>query len=133
MLSRSADGIQWSAPARIPTGAVRDGTHDVVPGLAADPERAGRLALAWYRLQPGGGIDAFFVRSSNSGATWTRPRRLNTETMTRQWIAQTTLGPMLGDYISTSFAGGTPVAVLALASRPSAGRLDEAIYAARLP
>ena len=74
-----------------------------------------------------------FLRSSNSGATWTRPRRLNTESMTRQWIAQTTLGPMLGDYISTSFAGGTPVAVLALASRPAGGRLDEAIYAARLP
>ena len=37
---------------------------------------------------------------------------------------------MLGDYISTSFASGTPVAVLALASRPAAGRLDEAIYAA---
>ena len=53
--------------------------------------------------------------------------------MTRPWIAQTTLGPMLGDYISTSFASGTPVAVLALASRPAAGRLDEAIYAARLP
>ena len=133
MLSRSADGSSWSAPARIPTGASRASTHDVVPGLAADPDRGGRLALAWYRLQPGGGIDAFFVRSANSGATWTAPRRLNTETMTRSWIAQTTLGPMLGDYISTSFAAGTPVAVLALASRPAAGRLDEAIYAARLP
>lgn len=133
MLSRSADGVQWSAPARIPTGPARDRTHDVVPGLAADPDGNGRLALSWYRLQPGGGIDAFFVRSANGGGTWTAPRRLSTETMTRQWIAQTTLGPMLGDYISTSFAGGTPVAVLALASRPSAGRLDEAIYTARLP
>ncbi len=133
MLSRSPNGLQWSVPARIPTGASRTGAHDVVPGLAADPDSAGRLALAWYRLQPGGGIDALFVRSSNGGAAWTTPRRLNTETMTRQWIAQTTLGPMLGDYISTSFASGTPVAVLALASRPSAARLDEAIYAARLP
>ena len=133
MLSRSPDGVQWSAPTRIPTGTARERAHDVVPGLGADPERAGRLALAWYRLQPSGGIDAFFVRSANGGGTWTRPRRLNTETMTRQWIAQTTLGPMLGDYISTSFAGGTPVAVLALASRPSGARLDEAIYATRLP
>jgi hypothetical protein len=133
MLSRSADGVTWSPPARVPTGTSRARTHDVVPGLAADPDRNGRLALSWYRLQAGGGIDAFFVRSSNGGARWTAPRRLNTETMTRQWIAQTTLGPMLGDYISTSFASGTPVAVLALASRPASGRLDEAIYAARLP
>ena len=132
MLARSADGVTWTGPTRIPTGPVRLDAHDVIPGLAADPQRGGRLALAYYRLQPGGGIDAFFVRSANSGASWTAPRRLNTETMTRGWIAQTTLGPMLGDYISTSFAAGTPVAVLALASRPG-GRLDEAIYGVRLP
>ena len=132
VLSSSADGIRWTAPARIPTGSVAPGAHDVIPGLAADPQRPGRLALAWYRLQALGGIDAFFVRSANGGGTWTAPRRLNTETMTRSWIAQTTLGPMVGDYISTSFANGTPVAVLALASRPGQ-RLDEAIYASRLP
>ena len=132
LLTRSADGLVWSSATRIPTGAVQPGASDVLPGLAADPARAGRVALAWYRLDPAGGINAFFTRSSNGGATWTAPRRLNTETMTRSWIAQTTLGPMVGDYISTSFAGGTPVAVLALASRPGR-RLDEAIYAARLP
>jgi hypothetical protein len=104
----------------------------VLPGLGVDPERAGRLALTYYRLHPGGGIDAFFVRSANGGATWTRPRQLNTETMTRSWIAQTSLGPMLGDYISTSFARGRPVAIYALAARPD-GRLREAIYGARLP
>jgi hypothetical protein len=132
VLSSSADGIRWTAPTRIPTGSVAPGVHDVIPGLAADPQRPGRLALAWYRLQALGGIDAFFVRSANGGGTWTAPLRLNTETMTRSWIAQTTLGPMVGDYISTSFANGTPVAVLALASRPGQ-RLDEAIYASRLP
>jgi BNR/Asp-box repeat len=132
VLSSSADGLRWTTPARIPTGGIAAGVHDVIPGLAADPQRPGRLALAWYRLQALGGIDAFFVRSANGGATWTAPRRLNTETMTRSWIAQTTLGPMVGDYISTSFANGTPVAVLALASRPGQ-RLDEAVYASRLP
>jgi hypothetical protein len=132
VLSSSADGVRWTAPARIPTGRPLPGVHDVIPGLAADPQRPGRLALAWYRLQALGGIDAFFVRSTNAGAAWTTPRRLNTETMTRAWIAQTTLGPMVGDYISTSFAGGTPVSVLALATRPGR-RLDEAIFAARLP
>lgn len=132
LLARSVDGVQWSPPVRIGTGTARPGTHDVVPGLAADTDRPGRLAIAWYRLLPLGGIDAYFARSSDGGTTWTRPRRLNTETMTRRWIAQTTLGPMLGDYISTSFATGTPVAVLALASRPGR-RLDEAVYASRLP
>ena len=132
VLSSSADGLRWTGPTRIPTGRPAAGVHDVIPGLAADPQRSGRIAVAWYRLQALGGIDAFFARSANAGATWTAPRRLNTETMTRSWIAQTTLGPMVGDYISTSFASGTPVSVLALASRPGQ-RLDEAIYAARLP
>jgi hypothetical protein len=39
---------------------------------------------------------------------------------------------MLGDYISTSFADGRPVAVYALAAQPE-NRLREAIYGARLP
>jgi hypothetical protein len=131
LLAKSADGLQWTAPTRIGTGRPGAGAHDVVPGLAADPQRPGRLALAWYRLQPNGGIDAYYARSATGGTRWSAVRRLNTETMTRTWMAQTTLGPMLGDYISTSFANGTPVAVLALASRPGR-RLDEAIYAARL-
>lgn len=132
LLARSDDGVRWEPPARIPTGPVRANTHDVLPGLGADPERPGRLALTYYRLQSNGGIDAFFVRSADGGARWTAPRSLNTETMTRSWIAQTTLGPMLGDYISTSFAAGQPVAVYALAARPENG-LREAIYGARLP
>ena len=131
LLARSADGVQWTGPTRIGTGRAGANVHDVVPGLGADPRRPGRVAVAWYRLQPNGGIDAYYVRSATGGTRWSAVRRLNTETMTRSWIAQTSLGPMLGDYISTSFANGTPVAVLALASRPGR-RLDEAIYAARL-
>ena len=48
------------------------------------------------------------------------------------WVAQTDQGPMVGDYISTSFAGG-PLAfpVFAIAKPPVSGVFDERAAAAR--
>jgi hypothetical protein len=40
---------------------------------------------------------------------------------------------MVGDYFSTSFAGGRVVPVFTLATSPLKGRLREAIFAASLP
>ena len=78
-------------------------------------------------------LDAFLDRSSDGGRTWKTPQRLNPKTMKLDWLADTNLGRMVGDYISTSFAGGRPVPVLALAGAPSGGRFNEAIFASRLP
>jgi hypothetical protein len=47
-------------------------------------------------------------------------------------IAQTSLGSMVGDYISTSFAGGRAVPVFVLASAPRRG-LHEAAFGSSLP
>ena len=77
-------------------------------------------------------IDAWLVQSTNGGATWTTPRRLNPQPMQIEWLADTTLGAMLGDYISVSYVRGKPVPVLALASPPLAGGHSESIYACRL-
>ena len=46
-------------------------------------------------------------------------------------IARTSLGSMVGDYISTSFAGGRAVPVFVLASAPTAA-LHEAAFATSL-
>ena len=77
-------------------------------------------------------LDAFLVRSGDGGRTWRLPERLNPKTMQLEWLADTNLGRMVGDYISTSFVGLRPIPVLALASAPSAGRFNEAIFASRL-
>jgi hypothetical protein len=129
-LSRSADGINWTQTARIPLGPQGNLRYYALPGLAADPTRPGRLGLAYYRLEPGGAIDAFFASSTNRGASWSAPRRLSPQSMTRAWIAPTTLGPMIGDYISTSYVAGRPIAVVVYAARPRAGQLDESLFAA---
>ena len=44
------------------------------------------------------------------------------------WLARTTLGFMLGDYISTSFVEGKPMPVFALAAPPVKGSLREATF-----
>jgi len=118
----STDGVTWTPPARIPTGR---GDAEL-PGLDADPARAGRLALTYY-VYSGSSFDVRFVWSKNAGASWSKPQLLNSRHVPISGIAQTSLGSMVGDYISTSFAGGRAVPVFVLATAPSNG-LHEAAF-----
>ncbi|HET6643257.1 MAG TPA: sialidase family protein [Gaiellaceae bacterium] len=127
VLSRSTDGVSWSAPLRIPLGS---GADFVIPGLAADVTRSGRLALAYYAFRPGPALDVGFTTSANGGRRWSAPRRLNAQTMPLAWVAKAG-GAMVGDYMSTSFAGGRTVPVFVLASRPG-GRFNQPLFAAAL-
>jgi hypothetical protein len=127
LLSSSRDGVTWSAPARVPTGSV----DAEIPGLAADPAAPGRLALAYYTVN-GTSEDVWYVASRTGGASWTKPQRLSTQSIPPSWIARTSGGSMVGDYISTSFAGGRAVPVFVLARRPTGSRLHESAFAASL-
>jgi hypothetical protein len=122
LVARSADGVSWSAPVRVPTGA----PDAELPGLAATG--SGRLALAYYILR-GRSLDVAFVSSRDGGAHWTRSQRLNSRSVPLAWIVTTSQGSMVGDYISTSFAGGRAVPVFALAFRPQGGALRESMFA----
>ena len=127
VLSSSADGVTWSRLRRIPLG--RGGDH-VIPGLAADPTRAGRLALTYYTWKPGDALDVGFVFSRDGGSRWSVPRRLSAQTMRLDWPAQAG-GAMLADYISTSFTGRYAVPVFTLAAAPRAGRRDQPLFSGR--
>jgi hypothetical protein len=127
VISRSADGITWSAPTRIPTAPRSSNADFVLPGIGADPNRVGRLALAYYVYRGGELLDAGFVSSPNGGRNWRPPRRLNAQTMRLNWIAQAG-GAMVGDYISTSWSGGRAISVFPIASfRP--GGFDQPLFA----
>jgi hypothetical protein len=126
LVARSPDGLMWGAPVRVPTGA----PDAELPGIAADPAVAGRVALAYYRVR-GSLLDVFLVSSRNGGATWTKPQRLNSRSVPFGWVARAG-GAMVGDYISTSIAGGRAVPVFALGFRPRRGRLHESMFAASL-
>jgi hypothetical protein len=140
VLSTSPDGQTWSPPRTIaPAGTL---ISEFVPGLAVDPATTGttqHLAVAYYTTPttcppspaPGTGcpwVDVWLVTSANGGATWSAPQRLDAEPMHLDWLANAG-GQFLGDYISTSYVGGRPIPVYALAVQPWGGRLREAIMA----
>ena len=126
LVARSADGVTWSPPVRVPTG-----TADVeLPGIAADPAGRGRVALAYYRVR-NGSVDVFFTSSRNGGSTWRTPQPLSSRSTPFAWLASAG-GAMVGDYISTSFAGGKAVSVFALGFEPRRGRLHESMFATSL-
>lgn len=124
----TADGLSWTAPARIPTG----GGDTELPGLGADPARPGRLGLVSYTLR-GASLDVRFVSTSDGGAHWTRPQPLSSRPVRLPWIAPTSQGSMVGDYMATAFAGARAVPVFVLATKPTRGRLHEAAFATSLP
>lgn len=129
VLSRSSDGITWSPASRIPAGPRSSRADFVIPGIGVD-RVSGRLAVAYYAYRGGEFLDVGFISSPNGGRTWRPPRRLNAQTMRLDWIAQAG-GAMVGDYISTSWAGGRAIAVFALASFQRGG-FDQPLFAAAI-
>jgi hypothetical protein len=124
LLSTSTDGLAWKPPTKIPLSS---GNH-VIDGLAADPIRPGRIAVAYY-TESSRKLDVRIAWSADYGATWSREQVLSPERMPFTRIAQSN-GAMVGDYISTSFADGRAVAVFTLAQSRARGRLRQATYAA---
>ena len=71
------------------------------------------------------------MSSADGGGHWSAPVQLTdpARPMRLGWLPTTTLGYMVGDYIATSFAGGTAHPVFAVARAPSGGAFDEAMHA----
>jgi len=126
-VARSADGVTWAKPVRVPTRA----TDVELPGIAADFTTSGRIAVAYYTVS-GTKLNVSFVASRNGGSTWTKPQLLSSRPVDVRWIAATSQGSMVGDYISTSFAGGRAVPVFALALRPRGTTLRESMFSSSL-
>jgi len=142
VFSTSADGVKWSAVRRVPIDAVGSGVDHFVPGLGVDPTSAGvgaRLALTYYfypdaactaatcQLQVG------FVSSPDAGSSWSVPTQL-AGPMSLADIASTSQGPMVGDYISTSFnAAGTAATLFAIGESHTGTVFDEGMWAPSTP
>ena len=138
VLSSSADGTTWTAPTRVAVDGVGSGTDHFITGLDADPAATGRLALVYGFFEPGScslfcRLEIGFTSSSDGGATWAQQLRLDALSMPLDWLPASGGGQMVGDYFSTSFAGGRAVPVFTLAAAPAKGRFRVAIFAASLP
>jgi len=140
VFSTSTDGVNWSDPARVPIDPISSSADHFIPGLAVDRTTSGaatHLALTYYfypdaTCTGGCQLDVGYVSSPDGGAHWSNPTQL-AGPMTLGQIAQTSQGPMVGDYISTSFSGGNAATVIAVGKAPTAAAFDEAKTNRRAP
>jgi hypothetical protein len=140
VMSTSTDGVNWSAIARIPIDPTNSGIDHFIPGIAADPATSGttaHLALGYYYYpvssctQSTCQLTVGFVSSVDGGATWSPSRKVS-HAMNLLWLASTSQGRMVGDYMSTSFSGGTAHPVFAIAKAPLSGSYREQAATATL-
>ena len=136
VLSTSSNGTTWSAVKRIPIDAVGSGVDHFIPGIGVDKSTSGttaHLALAYYYYSSTNCTAATcklyvgYINSTNGGTSWSARTQL-AGPITLTWLANTTLGYMVGDYISTSFSGGKAYPVFAVATAPTgSGQFNEAM------
>jgi hypothetical protein len=140
VLSHSADGATWSPVRRIPLNPVGSNVDHFIPGLAVNRTSAGghtQLAVTYYFdtdpscSGPTCQIQVGFASSLDNGQTWSAPHILS-HPMQLRWLAPTTQGRMVGDYISTSFLAGQQrvLGAFAIGHAPSPnGLFNEPMYA----
>jgi hemolysin type calcium-binding protein len=142
VLASSPDGFTWAAPVRVPS--ISPDEFNFLPALAVDPASSGRtarLALLYHSLVPSIScnpecvqIDVKLTISRNGGETWSGPLRLNSVSMQTNWMADTPIGRMLGDYVSVSWSRGRPISVFSLAFPPTGSLFRQSIFAStRVP
>jgi hypothetical protein len=102
------------------------------PSVAFDA-RDGAWIISWLgaHFSGGGVVDVMASRSTDGNLTWSTPQVLSNP-MQLGWLAPTTQGVMVGDYISTSFLAGQQrvVGAFAVGFPPSSdGSLNEPMFA----
>ena len=139
VMRTTTDGFTWTPIVRIPIDPVTSGVDHFIPGIGVDPSTSGstaRLALGYYYYPESActfstcGLTAGFVSSLDGGSTWTPPTQVS-RPMNLSWIAETSQGRMVADYISTSFAGGYAFPVFVVAKPPTGSVFSERAAAAR--
>jgi hypothetical protein len=132
VMSKSTSETTWGAVTRVTS----DGGDHFIPGIGVDPATSGstaKIGLAYYRYPTANctastcQLTAGYTSSTNGGSTWSAPTQL-AGPMNLSWIANTSQGRMVGDYISTSIAGGRAWPAIAVANAPSGSTFDEATY-----
>ncbi len=125
----STNGTSWSSVSRLPVDPRNSGVDHFIPGLAVDKSTSGSTAhlvvvFYYYPVSNCGSSCQLFVGSSsstNGGSSWTTRTAVTTTAINLLWLPNTTQGRMVGDYISTSFAGGSAFPVFVNATVPGTG------------
>ena len=128
LISTSADGLAWSKPSRVPLAPLSSPAEFFIPGLGADRNTSApnvSLGLVYYSYPEADcapntcQLAAGFVRSTDGGATWSAAIDV-TPRMSLDWLAATSQGRMVGDYVGVAFTDdGIPHPIFAGAVQPS--------------
>src|SRR5262249_5503464 len=126
VMSTSSNGKNWSSVVRIPIDGTNSGVDHFIPGIGVDKSTQGgsaHLALTYYFYPVANcsfttcKLEVGYVSSTNGGGTWTSPVTV-AGPMKLKSLPSTTLGYMVGDYISTSILGnGKADTVVAVAPK----------------
>mmetsp|Transcript_8941 Transcript_8941/g.12410 ORF Transcript_8941/g.12410 Transcript_8941/m.12410 type:complete len:383 (-) Transcript_8941:211-1359(-) len=137
--SSSTDGVTWSAVARFPIDSVTSTADHFIPGFAMDPTTSGSrtvMALTYYYFPNSActncNLSVGFISSADNGATWTSPITI-AGPFSVDWIADTGLGRMVGDYITTSISGGKAIPIFTSATAPSGSTLHQSLCTSDMP
>jgi hypothetical protein len=137
VMSKSTSETTWGPVTRVPIDTTTSAVDHFIPGIGVDRSTSGasaRLGLTYY-FYPNRSctaatcqLDVGFISSTNGGASWSAATQL-AGPMTLSWLANTSQGRMVGDYISTSIRNGANAfPVIAVAVAPSGSTLNEAMY-----
>jgi hypothetical protein len=137
VMSKSTSETTWGPVTRVPIDPTSSTVDHFIPGIGVDRSTSGgsaRIGLTYY-FYPNRSctaatcqLDVGFISSANGGTTWSAATQL-AGPMTLSWIANTSQGRMVGDYISTSIRNGANAfPIIAVAFAPSGGIFNEAMY-----
>jgi BNR repeat-like domain len=124
--SLNATGTSWSAVSRVPIDATNSKIDHFIPGLAVNKATSGgtaQLGLTYYFYLSGStSLNVGFISSTNAGTTWSAAQTVTTSAAPTTWVATTSQGRMVGDYISTSYGSDNLAhGVFATATAPTSG------------
>jgi hypothetical protein len=140
VFSKSADGIAWSTPTRIPIDPITSSADHFTPGLAVDSNTSGstaHLLLTYYSYAQANCTDATcqlnlgFVTSMDGGNTWSAAQEL-AGPMSLTWIPESG-GRDVGDYTSSCYVNGKGFGFFPIAQANVGTTLDQAIYTTATP
>jgi hypothetical protein len=137
--SKSTNATSWSAPRRVPIAAGTSTVDAFLPGIGVDPNsftaETTRVGLTYYYYPDTNctfascQLNVGFISSVNGGTTWSAPTRI-AGPMNLSWLPDSRNGRTVGDSFATEVAwGGNAFPIVSIASAPTGGNLNQAMYA----
>jgi hypothetical protein len=141
VLSTSANGTTWTAPARLPVVPTTSAVDLFIPGIGIDPTTSGASAHITVTTYAYSNTNCSFstcqlyvgfTTSQNGGKTWTAGKVLGGP-MSLSWLPNTFSGYMVADYLSVAYANSEPFGVFAVAKALSGGKFNQEMYTTTTP